>query len=287
MRVNFVTVDVFTTTRFAGIHSGRPQCEGLSSERCSASPPNSNLSETTFVLPPKDLRYRRGGSAMKSVRRPPNCRHRVRIRARKAELCRPVNIDKLISRRKPVWCRFRCSGMARPFPARDWPRPQLLSVMDEVPSTRGAGLLAVAGRYSDDEPPPLHRLLRRRRSLLPSSEAAMHWHAPVARRRFSRKKSQNIRRPHADLHAGRRGKTHRCPRAAMFAPASGVPEDPPPQRQCRADRSPCKTGPERDCILSKSHAQGGRWPADLAGGGGRKKKAGSVTATYIGGRCVR
>src|SRR5882757_9187071 len=55
MRVNFVTVDVFTTTRFAGNPLGVVlNAEGLSSAQMQAIAAEFNLSETTFVLPPKD-----------------------------------------------------------------------------------------------------------------------------------------------------------------------------------------------------------------------------------------
>src|SRR5436190_23971785 len=55
MRLNFVTVDVFTTTRFAGNPLGVVlNAEGLSSERMLAVAAEFNLAETTFVLPPKD-----------------------------------------------------------------------------------------------------------------------------------------------------------------------------------------------------------------------------------------
>src|SRR5205807_5258920 len=55
MRLNFVTVDVFTTTQFAGNPLGVVlNAEGLSSEQMQAIAAEFNLSETTFVLPPKD-----------------------------------------------------------------------------------------------------------------------------------------------------------------------------------------------------------------------------------------
>src|SRR5437763_10747790 len=55
MRLNFVTVDVFTTTQFAGNPLGVVlNAEGLSSEQMQAIAAEFNLAETTFVLPPKD-----------------------------------------------------------------------------------------------------------------------------------------------------------------------------------------------------------------------------------------
>src|SRR5437763_4022857 len=55
MRLNFVTVDVFTTTQFAGNPLGVVlNAEGLTTEQMQAIAAEFNLAETTFVLPPKD-----------------------------------------------------------------------------------------------------------------------------------------------------------------------------------------------------------------------------------------
>jgi hypothetical protein len=55
MRLNFVTIDVFTTTQFAGNPLGVVlNAEGLSSAQMQAIAAEFNLAETTFVLPPKD-----------------------------------------------------------------------------------------------------------------------------------------------------------------------------------------------------------------------------------------
>jgi len=55
MKLNFVTVDVFTGTQFAGNPLGVVlNAEGLSGARMQAIAAEFNLSETTFVLPPED-----------------------------------------------------------------------------------------------------------------------------------------------------------------------------------------------------------------------------------------
>ena len=55
MQLNFVTVDVFTNTRFAGNPLAVVlNADGLSTEQMQAIAAEFNLSETTFVLPPKD-----------------------------------------------------------------------------------------------------------------------------------------------------------------------------------------------------------------------------------------
>src|SRR5579884_3315006 len=55
MRLDFVTVDVFTERRFGGNPLAVvPQAAGLSDAQMQAVAAEFNLSETTFVLPPRD-----------------------------------------------------------------------------------------------------------------------------------------------------------------------------------------------------------------------------------------
>src|ERR1700753_4361814 len=55
MKLNFVTVDVFTDRQFGGNPLAVvTNAEGLTTERMQAIAAEFNLSETTFVLPPKD-----------------------------------------------------------------------------------------------------------------------------------------------------------------------------------------------------------------------------------------
>ncbi len=75
-RLNFTTVDVFTAEQF----NGNPlavvrDAEGLSTAQMQAIAAEFNLSETTFVLPPR-IRRHRGGPDLhparrNAVRRPP------------------------------------------------------------------------------------------------------------------------------------------------------------------------------------------------------------------------
>src|SRR5215469_836038 len=58
MQIEFVTVDVFTGRRFGGNPLAViPQAEGLTSAQMQAIAGEFNLSETTFVLPPKDAAH--------------------------------------------------------------------------------------------------------------------------------------------------------------------------------------------------------------------------------------
>jgi len=58
MQLEFVTVDVFTDRRFGGNPLAVvPHAEGLSTEQMQAIANEFNLSETTFVLPPKDVAH--------------------------------------------------------------------------------------------------------------------------------------------------------------------------------------------------------------------------------------
>jgi trans-2,3-dihydro-3-hydroxyanthranilate isomerase len=55
MKLDFVTVDVFTDTQFAGNPLGVVlNAEGLTTQQMQAIAAEFNLAETTFVLPPKD-----------------------------------------------------------------------------------------------------------------------------------------------------------------------------------------------------------------------------------------
>src|ERR1700733_9181407 len=58
MQLEFVTVDVFTDRRFGGNPLAvLPNAAGLSTEQMQAIANEFNLSETTFVLPPKDAAH--------------------------------------------------------------------------------------------------------------------------------------------------------------------------------------------------------------------------------------
>ena len=84
MQRRYITVDVFTDRAFGGnplavvLDAG-----GLSTAQMQAIATEFNYSETTFVLPPRDRRPRRAGSHLHreqgdTVRRPSQCRHRLR-----------------------------------------------------------------------------------------------------------------------------------------------------------------------------------------------------------------
>jgi trans-2,3-dihydro-3-hydroxyanthranilate isomerase len=58
MRLDFLTVDVFTDRRFGGNPLAViPDARGLTTEQMQATAGEFNLAETTFVLPPKDARH--------------------------------------------------------------------------------------------------------------------------------------------------------------------------------------------------------------------------------------
>ena len=117
MRLQFQTVDVFTGTQFVGNPLAVVlNAEGLSTGQMQAIAAEFNLAETTFVLPPQGPRAH-GRSAdlhpaqRDAVRRPSQCRHRLRAGARRRQL-RPAG------QRRP--CRLR--GKSRPGPDRDLAR---------------------------------------------------------------------------------------------------------------------------------------------------------------------
>ena len=168
MRLNFVTVDVFTTTQFAGNPLGVVlNAEGLSSEQMQTIAAEFNLAETTFVLPPKDPAH----TAEVRIFTPrhempfaghPNVGTAFALAREGKSYGRPVNGDSVIFEEKAGLVPISLLKDGVKISGARLASPQLLSVTERNPRRpRGARLLAVGGRYSDDKPPSLHRVLRR------------------------------------------------------------------------------------------------------------------------------
>ena len=89
MKLDFVTVDVFTDRQFGGNPLAViTDASGLSTEQMQSIAAEFNLAETTFVLPPKDPAHTAEGPHLHAqgrdaVRRPSQCRHRLRAGARR------------------------------------------------------------------------------------------------------------------------------------------------------------------------------------------------------------
>ena len=292
MKVEFTTVDVFTDRRFGGnplavISDAR----GLTTEQMQSIAAEFNLAETTFVLPPQD----------------PSHTAQVRIFTPKAELpfaghpnvgtafvlaragvChgRKVTGDKLVFEEKAGLVPLELTRENGEVAAARLAAPQKLALGEEIPP---AIIAEICGLDAGEIETRTHRpvIASCGNSFVfaevPSRTAlaraavrtdAMARHIPMARA--------------IGVHLYGHVQEHGVEiQSRMFAPLFGVPEDP-----ATGSSNVVLIGllahfrPETDLSLSKTMGQGfdmGR-PSILEGAA--EKKAGRVTDTYIGGRCV-
>jgi len=292
MRLNFVTVDVFTTTQFAGNPLGVVlNAEGLSSEQMQTIAAEFNLAETTFVLPPKDPAH----TAEVRIFTPrhempfaghPNVGTAFALAREGKSYGRPVNGDSVIFEEKAGLVPISLLKDGATISGARLASPQMLSVTDEVP----AGLVARACALSPDD-----ILMTNHRPCIASCGAPFILAELGSRDALARASgraevfAQEVSKYPAtstliytqvdegDIHV----------RARMFAPHHGIPEDPATgSANVALIGLLAKLRPEQDLHLSKTIAQGvemGRPSMLLAEA---EKKDGSVITTYIGGRCM-
>jgi trans-2,3-dihydro-3-hydroxyanthranilate isomerase len=292
MRVNFVTVDVFTTTQFAGNPLGVVlNAEGLSSEQMQRIAAEFNLSETTFVLPPKDPAH----TAEVRIFTPrfempfaghPNVGTAFALAREGKSYGRPVSGDRVIFEEKAGLVPITLLKDGATVSGARLASPQLLSVTDEVP----AELVARACSLSPDDiltdnhrpciascgAPFIIAELRSRDALTRASGRAEIFAQEVAKYPVTSTLIYT-QVDEADIHV----------RARMFAPHRGVPEDPATgSANVALIGLLAKLRPERDLHLARRIAQGVEMGRPSLLEAEAEKKDGSVTATYIGGRCV-
>jgi trans-2,3-dihydro-3-hydroxyanthranilate isomerase len=292
MRLNFVTVDVFTTTQFAGNPLGVVlNAEGLSSERMQAIAAEFNLAETTFVLPPKDPAHTAEVRIFTPRHEMPFAGHpnvgTAFVLARQGNSYgRPVNDDQLIFEEKAGLVPISLLKDGATVSGARLASPQSLSVTDEIP----VDLVARACSLSADDilttnhrpciascgAPFILAELRSRDALARASGRT-----EIFVQETSRYPATSIliytQVDEGDIDV----------RARMFAPHRGIPEDPATgSANVALIGLLAKLRREPTLHLSKNIAQGvemGRPSLLLAEA---EKKDGVVTATYIGGRCV-
>lgn len=292
MRVPFTTVDVFTDRKFGGNPLAVvTDARGLSGEQMQAIAAEFNLAETTFVLPPKD---------------PSHTAH-VRIFTPKAEMpfAGHPNIGTAFVLAKAATCLGRevagdrlafeeKAGLVTLDIVRDdgeviatrLAAPQVLSLGDEVPLDIVAEACSLA---PDQVETRAHRPviascgvgfvmteLKSRAAL-----AAAQARTEIFRRHLPMERAVGIhlyvRAKEGDLDLQSR----------MFAPLYGVPEDPATgSANVALIGLLAHLAPQADLAVTRAIGQGfdmGR-PSILQACA--EKKAGKVTATYIGGRSV-
>jgi len=279
MKVPFQTVDVFTDRKFGGNPLAViPDAQGLTAEQMQSIAAEFNLAETTFVLPPRD---------------PKNTAH-VRIFTPKSELPfagHPnVGTAFVLARHGRSGDRFVFEEGAGLVPL-DLTResgvvvsarlaaPQPLSLVETVPANIVAQAAGLQPGDIVGEPVVastgnkfLFAELRSREALKTASYTTeiFRKHLPMERT--------------VGLHLYVTGTDIQ---SRMFAPLFGVPEDPATgSANITLIGLLALRDPRPDLTLSKTIGQGvdmGR-PSVLEAAA--EKKAGKVTATYIGGRCV-
>lgn len=291
MKLNFVTVDVFTDRQFGGNPLAViTDAQGLSGERMQAIAAEFNLAETTFVLPPKD----------------PTHTAEVRIFTPKAEMPfaghpnvgtafvlaragtsygRPVSGDRLAFEEKAGLVAMDIVREGGAVVATRLAAPVPLSFGEEIKPALVAQACSLElddlkldvhpPRVASCGAPLLFVELKSRKALRRAAPRPEVFARDLPRDRivgihlYVQEKDGEI-----DVHT------------RMFAPEHGIPEDP-----ATGAANVALIGvlayhrPESDVTLAKTIGQGfdmGR-PSVLQACA--EKKAGKVVATYIGGRC--
>ena len=284
MKLQFVTVDVFTDRQFGGNPLAVVlDAQGLSTERMQAIAAEFNLAETTFVLPPQD----------------PAHTAQVRIFTPKAEMpfaghpnvgtafvlarMGKVTGDRLVFEEKAGLVPMDIQRENGVVVATRLAAPQQLSLGETVTSEIVAS--AVGLKPADIVGQPIvastgNNFLFaevRSRDVLKAAlcnNDAFAKHLPMTR-------TVGV---HLYVPAKERGVEIQ---SRMFAPLYGVPEDPATgSANITLIGLLAHNAKEKDLVLSKTIGQGfdmGR-PSILQASA--EKKAGKVIATYIGGRCV-
>jgi trans-2,3-dihydro-3-hydroxyanthranilate isomerase len=292
MKLDFVTVDVFTDRRFGGNPLAvLSDARGLSTEQMQSIAAEFNLAETTFVLPPKDSAHTAQVRIFTPKAEMPFAGHpnvgTAFVLAR-AGVChgRKITGDRLVFEEKAGLVPLDLTREQGTVVAARLAAPQKLALGDELAPETVAEICSLdAGDIEARTHRPViascgnNFVFAEVKSRAALAKATVRTdmlarHVPMAR-------AVGI---HLYCHAKEQGVEIQ---SRMFAPLYGVPEDP-----ATGSANIVLIGllahfrPEADLTLSKTIGQGfdmGR-PSILEGTA--TKKAGRVVDTYIGGRCV-
>ncbi len=292
MRLQFQTVDVFTGTQFVG----NPlavilNAEGLSAGQMQAIAAEFNLAETTFVLPPRDAAH----TAEVRIFTPrselpfaghPNVGTAFVLARAGSSYGRPVGGDRVIFEEKAGLVPIEILREGAIVVGSKIASPQPLSVGAEVAvelvaSACGIPLAEIETvhhrpRIASCGAPFILAELKSRTALLGASP-----NGDVFRLEVSKQPAVSIML-YTQVHEGEIDI-----RARMFAPHLNIPEDP-----ATGAANVALIGllahlrPEATLSLSKTIAQGVEMGRPSILQAQADKRNGTVTATYIGGRCV-
>lgn len=292
MRLDFVTVDVFTGEQFAGNPLAVVRnAEGLLTRQMQAIAAEFNLSETTFVLPPKDpahtaeVRIFTPRSEMPFAGHP-NVGTAFVLACAGASYGKAITGDQVIFEEKAGLVPIALVKDSGVVVGARLASPQPLAVgMEVAPDLIASACGIPVGEVATVNHRPciascgaafILAELKSRAAL-----AATHANADVFHRDVSRLPATSILvYAHVD-------EDDVDIRARMFAPQHGIPEDP-----ATGSANVALIGllaslrPESDLMLTKRIVQGFEMGRPSLLEAAAEKHEGSVTATFIGGRCV-
>lgn len=292
MKLNFVTVDVFTGTQFAGNPLGVVlNAEGLSGGQMQAIAAEFNLSETTFVLPPKDP----SNTAEVRIFTPryempfaghPNVGTAFALARAGTSYGRAIGSDRVTFEEKAGIVPISLQREGALVTGARLASPQLLTLGADVSPEliASACALSVDDIETGNHPPviascgaPFVVAELKDRSRLIAATAR----SDVFVREVSKLPVTSI------FIYTQVAETGLDIRARMFVPHHGIPEDPATgSANVALIGLLAKLRPESDLRLSKTIAQGVEMGRPSLLQAEAEKKKGAVTATYIGGRCV-
>jgi len=292
MKLNFVTIDVFTGTQFAGNPLGVVlNAQGLSGEQMQAIAAEFNLAETTFVLPPKDPAH----TAEVRIFTPrnempfaghPNVGTAFALARAGTSYGRAVGGDSVLFEEKAGLVPISLLKDGATVTGARLASPQLLELGTEVTTEliASACTLSVDDIETRNHPPrivscgaPFILAEFKDRARLGAATA----HAEVFDREVSRQPAVSI------LIYTQVDEGGIDIRARMFAPHRGIPEDPATgSANVALVGLLAKLHPAPDLRMTKIIAQGVEMGRPSLLEAMAEKKSGEVTATYIGGRCV-
>jgi trans-2,3-dihydro-3-hydroxyanthranilate isomerase len=292
MKLNFVTVDVFTGTQFAGNPLGVVlNAQGLSGGQMQAIAAEFNLAETTFVLPPKDP----ANTAEVRIFTPryempfaghPNVGTAFALARAGTSYGRAVGSDSVLFEEKAGLVPISLLKDGGVVTGARLASPQLLTLGAEV----SLELIASACSLPADDietrnHPPLiascgvpfilAELKDRARLAAATARSDVFMRGIASQPATSLLIYTQVEESGLDI------------RARMFAPHHGIPEDPATgSANVALIGLMAKLRPEADLRISKTIAQGVEMGRPSLLQAEAEKKEGIVTATYIGGRCV-
>jgi trans-2,3-dihydro-3-hydroxyanthranilate isomerase len=292
MKLNFVTVDVFTGTQFAGNPLGVVlNAQGLSGGQMQAVAAEFNLAETTFVLPPKNPAH----TAEVKIFTPrsempfaghPNVGTAFALARAGTSYGRAVGSDSVLFEEEAGIVPITLLKDGVEVTGARLASPQLLTLGVEIPAEliAAACSLSVGDIETRNHPPRVASCgvpfvlveLKDRASLaVAAARSDVFTHQVAKLPAASILIYTQVAESGIDI------------RARMFAPHDGIPEDPATgSANVALIGLLAKLRPEANLSLTKTIAQGVEMGRPSLLQAEAEKKDGTVTATYIGGRCV-